>query len=51
MELARTAVLVALVGCVGLLIVSVVAGRTVPARPSALARRIVERRAVRGGGQ
>lgn len=51
MEIARTAVLLALVVCVGLLIVSVVASRTAPARPSALARRIVARRAARGGGR
>jgi hypothetical protein len=51
MDLACTAVLLALVVCVALLIVSVVAGRTVPARPSALARRIVARRAAKGGGR
>lgn len=47
----ETVVLLALVVCVGLLIVSVVAGRTAPARPSRLARRIVARRMARGGGQ
>lgn len=51
MDLVRTAVLLALVACVGLLIVSVVAGRTAPARPSVLARRIVARLAVKGGGR
>ncbi|XVV35058.1 hypothetical protein ACQPXT_13825 [Streptomyces sp. CA-100214] len=51
MDVARAAVLLALVACVGLLVVSVVAGRTVPARPSVLARRIVARRAVKGGGR
>ncbi|WP_328427815.1 hypothetical protein [Streptomyces sp. NBC_00443] len=51
MDVARTAVLLALVACVGLLIVSVVAGRTVPVRPSALARRIVARRIAKGGGR
>ncbi|MBK3625455.1 hypothetical protein JHN59_11475 [Streptomyces sp. MBT49] len=51
MEFARTAVLLALVVCVGLLIASVTVGRTVPARPSALARRIVARRAAKGGGR